>query len=149
MKLRLPCRNITVSAQTRKISSCTGKKPAQLAYVRYITFGVPVEPELSTPRTASGWQAFINGMVRELFSTRDFEEDFMLLTEAIGDMAKYSGAAIDAAGKAPGDPLIPLQVLRTFLTDRLGREPSGSTFITGKVCFCTMIPMRSIPFRHI
>ena len=122
---------------------------AAAAFRKFVRTLADAVKELSTPRTASGWQAFINGMVRELFSTRDFEEDFMLLTEAIGDMAKYSGAAIDAAGKAPGDPLIPLQVLRTFLTDRLGREPSGSTFITGKVCFCTMIPMRSIPFRHI
>ena len=122
---------------------------AAAAFRKFVRTLADALKELSKPRTASGWQSFINGMVRELFSTRDFEEDFMLLTEAIGDMAKYSGAAIDAAGKSPGDPLIPLQVLRTFLTDRLGREPSGSTFITGKVCFCTMIPMRSIPFRHI
>lgn len=105
--------------------------------------------DLRTKRTAAGWQSFIGSMVRSLFSTRDYEEDFMLLTEAVGDMAKYSGAAFDLSGKAPGDPLIPLEVLRTFLTDRLGREPSGSAFITGKVCFCTMIPMRSIPFKHI
>ncbi|WP_067569675.1 exodeoxyribonuclease V subunit gamma [Candidatus Mikella endobia] len=45
--------------------------------------------------------------------------------------------------------MIPVTILHYELTTRLDQELSNHSFLSGTVNFCTLIPMRSIPFRIV
>jgi exodeoxyribonuclease V gamma subunit len=47
------------------------------------------------------------------------------------------------------DSAVELEVARYYLAGELSRDFYGSGFIMGRVTFCTMMPMRSIPFKII
>ncbi len=44
---------------------------------------------------------------------------------------------------------ISLSVIQTFFKEKLTSSYGGQAFLSGKVTFCNMVPMRSIPFRVI
>jgi exodeoxyribonuclease V gamma subunit len=44
---------------------------------------------------------------------------------------------------------IPLDIITTWLSDYIDKDQSSVGFISGGVTFCSMIPMRAIPFRLI
>ena len=47
------------------------------------------------------------------------------------------------------DLKIALPVFRSMLKDKLSKSNEANTFKGSKVIFCSMIPMRAIPFKHI
>ncbi len=47
------------------------------------------------------------------------------------------------------DLKIALPVFRSLLRDKLSKSNEANTFKGSKVIFCSMIPMRAIPFKHI
>ncbi len=46
-------------------------------------------------------------------------------------------------------PQVSLRVLRSMLSDSLEHKVDEGRFLAGKVNFCSMLPMRAVPFRHI
>ncbi|MGN0908407.1 MAG: exodeoxyribonuclease V subunit gamma, partial [Succinivibrio sp.] len=46
-------------------------------------------------------------------------------------------------------PDVSLRVLRSMLSDSLEHKVDEGRFMAGKVNFCSMLPMRAVPFRHI
>jgi len=96
---------------------------------------------LSQPRTASAWQILLARMQAWLFSSsEDDEQARHIIGSAIDELGEYT----QAAGY---EHEIPLPVIRDWLVAAFSRPEPGRQFLVGQVSFCSMIPMRSVPFR--
>jgi len=99
--------------------------------------------ELSRPRTALQWKSFLSEIKEGLLS--DLSEDQsgqQILIQAIDDLSEYTQAAGFTG-------LIPLVVVRDFLTLHFSQPEPGRQFMAGQVTFCSMVPMRSVPFKVV
>jgi exodeoxyribonuclease V gamma subunit len=98
---------------------------------------------LETPRTLAEWSATLEGL-RSAFLAGDEEtaHDMELLKgqfRELGRLQELSGF----------DDPVGIEVVRYYLSTRLGTEQLSRGFLTGGVTFCEMLPMRSIPFRVV
>ncbi|MGB1465753.1 MAG: exodeoxyribonuclease V subunit gamma [Alcanivorax nanhaiticus] len=94
--------------------------------------------------TPSQWQQRFIALLDDLFAPQS-EEDLALdanLRDALNDWL----AACDQADFADR---LPLTVARRPLLDALNAESLSQRFMAGRINFCTLMPMRAIPFRHV
>lgn len=97
--------------------------------------------QLTQHRTASQWQMFLFNIVNELFAI-DSDTSLRLISQAIESLVEYCQHA-----KYDGE--IELEVIRYFLNSHFSQPDPGRQFMVGQVTFCSMLPMRSIPFKVI
>jgi len=99
--------------------------------------------DLNRPRTARDWQAFLKERLqRALFASEDaFDPAHDDLRQAIGDLGEH-------CKEAGYDDETPLAVVREVLQNSFaGSQSTGRQFLTGQITVCSMVPMRSIPFK--
>ena len=72
----------------------------------------------------------------------DSEQSFSLIDHAIASLVEY-------CGHAHFDQEISLLIVREFLNNHFSQPDPGRQFMVGQVTFCSMLPMRSIPFKII
>ncbi len=99
--------------------------------------------ELNRPRTAQEWQHFLKERLQlALFASEDaFDPAHDDLRKAIGDLGEH---CMEAGYTAD----IPLTVIREVLQNGFaGSQSTGRQFLTGQITVCSMVPMRSIPFK--
>ena len=99
--------------------------------------------DLKQPRSAADWQRFLQDRLRlALFATdAPFEGAHDDLRTAIRDLSQQSRVANYPHA-------IPLTVVRHVLQNAVASPAStGRQFLTGQITVCSMVPMRSIPFR--
>jgi exodeoxyribonuclease V gamma subunit len=99
--------------------------------------------QLSRPRTLRDWTA---GLMKML--------DVFFVDNAQSNVAvQYLRDAIDELGASAQDIMaergVPFQVVRSCLEARVDTASDRAGFIDGGVTFCSMVPMRSIPFSLI
>jgi len=94
-------------------------------------------------RTLAGWRAATGELLAEFFELDDEEE---ALVQRVRDGLDE---LVDQAGTARFDRSVSLDVLRALLQGLLENTSGAQRFLTGRVTFCNMVPMRSIPFRII
>jgi len=92
-------------------------------------------------RTPSQWHQFLLQLTQELFDT-DGDDNFMLITHAIELLVEY-------CEQAKFDRTINLSVVQEFLNNHFSQPDPGRQFMVGQVTFCSMLPMRSIPFKVV
>ncbi|MGL6071370.1 exodeoxyribonuclease V subunit gamma, partial [Craterilacuibacter sp.] len=86
------------------------------------------------------WAGRVSRAAAALFTVDESGEDALsVLFDAGAELAQ--DAALAGYGGEVG-----LAVVRDYLKRRL-KQSSGSGFLAGRVTFCAMVPMRSIPFR--
>ncbi|MBK1736209.1 exodeoxyribonuclease V subunit gamma, partial [Halorhodospira abdelmalekii] len=95
------------------------------------------------PRTVAEWQQFLHDRLRAALFASGGEHEAVQedLGEVIRELGQY-------AGEADFTEPVPLAVIRHALEHSLqapGR--TGRHFLTGQITVCSMVPMRSIPFR--
>jgi exodeoxyribonuclease V gamma subunit len=99
---------------------------------------------LQAPRPLSEWAHAVAGLC-----------DAVLLAESDSDIALLQRirerlqALRDLSQQADYQTPVGLPVLRAWLSNQLESRSAGGGFLTGGVTFCTMVPMRSLPFRVI
>jgi len=96
---------------------------------------------LSIEKTASGWQQFLLTLLNSLFEVTD-ETAFNVIDKAISSLGEY-------CQHANYQQNISLSVVRDFLTNHFSQPDPGRQFMVGQITFCSMLPMRSIPFKVI
>ena len=112
---------------------------------------------LGVPQPMSAWATAIAAAVR-LLAAPGWDEEWQwvqlgrLLTETFPSPAE-SGPAPAESGPAPAasgpDPLIGLDEARRAAASWLDDRPSPLHFRTGDVTVCTLLPMRSVPYRVV
>ncbi|MCP3958066.1 MAG: exodeoxyribonuclease V subunit gamma [bacterium] len=99
---------------------------------------------LRAPRPADAWAADLAAALESLYEAEGEGEEHALelVRDAFADLA----LAKELAGVTER---ISLRVVREHLARRLEAEGFGTGFISGRITFCALKPMRSIPFKVI
>ena len=102
-----------------------------------------LRPRMERDHTPEGWQRLLSGMIRDFFQGRDEEEEALLLLHRLtGELAENCRlAGLDR-------PLAPA-IIRQYFKDALSSSETGRGFLNGRLLFCNMVPMRSLPFQVI
>jgi exodeoxyribonuclease V gamma subunit len=102
---------------------------------------------LQRARTAMQWQSFLLEQLSHLFSRVDadnvsYENSLMVIEKAIAGLVEHCHHA-----KFEDD--ISLLIVVDYLTQHFSQGDASKQFMVGQVTFCSMLPMRSIPFKVI
>jgi exodeoxyribonuclease V gamma subunit len=99
---------------------------------------------LQAPRPLVDWANAIGGLCDALLLAES-DADIALLQRIRERLQTLRELAQQAGHNTP----VALPVLRAWLSTQLESRSAGGGFLTGGVTFCTMVPMRSLPFRVI
>ena len=94
--------------------------------------------------TAGEWKEFVIQNILERFFVinEDIEADTSVLEQFIEDL-------IDKFDNINPDYRINVSVFENYLLSSITDSKQYKQFVSGRVNFCSFLPMRSIPFRHI
>ena len=98
--------------------------------------------QLARPRPLSEWADDLQILIDTLFDEREAGDTLLLLSQACA-------ALRDQAQAADLTRPIELELVHQQLSAALQQGGGASGFLTGAVTFCTMVPMRSLPFRVV
>jgi exodeoxyribonuclease V gamma subunit len=94
-------------------------------------------------RRLGDWRDDLSDMMGAFFPDDDGEQsDLQRIRRVLDDMAVLGASAGFTAE-------VPVDVVRLFLSERLEAEGAGRGFMAGGVTFCSMLPMRTIPFKVV
>lgn len=120
--------------------------------------------QLNTPRTAIHWQQFLLNQLTLLFATNHFyssnvktKNATQALNSQLNNQIENSMAIIEQAisslveycAHAHFNEKIDLAIVVDFLRNHFSQGDASQQFMIGQVTFCSMLPMRSIPFKII
>ena len=95
-------------------------------------------------KTAAQWKEFV---------TRDLLERFFVVNDDIASdvetLERFIEDLISKFDNIDPDYRIDVSVFENYLSSSISETKQYKQFMSGKVNFCTFLPMRSIPFRHI
>ncbi len=98
--------------------------------------------DLQRPRPLAAWADSLQGLIDGLFDEREAGDTLLLLSQACAALREQASAA---GIERP----LELALVRQQLGVALEQGSGASGFLTGAVTFCTMVPMRSLPFRLV
>ena len=115
--------------------------------------------QLNTARSAKEWQTFLLNQLESLFSTKlvssatdtaqvnhqinnQIEQSISVIEQAIASLVEY-------CEHAHFNETIGLPIIVDFLNNHFSQGDASRQFMVGQVTFCSMLPMRSIPFKVI
>lgn len=98
--------------------------------------------QLARPRPLAEWAGDLQLLIDTLFDEREAGDTLLLLSQACASLR-------DQAQAANLDRPIELELVHQQLSAALQQGGGASGFLTGAVTFCTMVPMRSLPFRVV
>ena len=99
---------------------------------------------LSQPATAAEWGERLQALLRVFFLAEHEHDEFLLMQ--LQDLRDTWLATCETVGLL--DPL-PLTVVREAWLSGLDQGKLSQRFLAGSVNFCTLMPMRAIPFRVV
>ncbi|MDN5863902.1 MAG: exodeoxyribonuclease V subunit gamma [Gammaproteobacteria bacterium] len=99
--------------------------------------------ELAEPRTLAGWA----GKMRELIGV--FAPETPGEIGAVGKLQQAAGELEEQAGLARFDGGVSWTVARSAFAARLAVTRHPRPFLSGRVTFCALAPMRSIPAKFV
>lgn len=97
--------------------------------------------QLNSARTPQEWHQFLLSLIEDMFDTSN-DEGFNSVFSAIESFVEY-------CQHANFSEKIELTILREFLNGHFSQPDPGRQFMVGQVTFCSMLPMRSIPFKIV
>ncbi|MFB3926909.1 MAG: exodeoxyribonuclease V subunit gamma, partial [Syntrophales bacterium] len=98
---------------------------------------------LGEPRTPDRWAVLLSEILDYFFlSDEETQRDMQVIRRALNGLAEVRSLA-------GFDDKIGIDVIRPYLEGRLEGDDYGAGFLSGGLTFCSILPMRSIPFRVI
>ena len=97
--------------------------------------------QLNQPRTPLQWHEFLTELSQQLLTSQSFP-DTHLISNVLDNFVEY-------CHHSEFEQSIGLSVISDFLNNHFSVPDAGSQFLVGQVTFCSMLPMRSIPFKVI
>ncbi|QKJ88485.1 exodeoxyribonuclease V subunit gamma [Paramixta manurensis] len=98
---------------------------------------------LAQPRTLEAWLPLCRSLLEAFFSAdADTEAALALIEEQWQQVISYGM-------EAAYHQTVPITLLRDELASRLDQQRISQRFLAGPVNFCTLMPMRSIPFKVV
>lgn len=100
---------------------------------------------LSQAQQFSSWQQYLLSMLDDFFAV-ELEGEVVL--GSIRECIQQLSQQLHDAGIAQNEEISP-QVLEQYLQNHLSNARVSQRFLAGQVNFCTLMPMRSIPFKAV
>lgn len=98
---------------------------------------------LTQNRTADEWHLFLTELRQACFTPAAEQADsWETIGKATSDVAAH-------CREAKYEETLSLRQIRDMLVRRFSSPDAGNHFLTGQVTFCSMLPMRSIPFKVV
>ncbi|ASK34591.1 exodeoxyribonuclease V subunit gamma [Alcanivorax sp. N3-2A] len=96
------------------------------------------------PARPSQWRQRFATLLDDLFAPESDDDQALdaTLRDALNDW-------LAACQQADFEQPLPLTVARRPVLDALNAESLSQRFMAGRINFCTLMPMRAIPFRHV
>ena len=98
---------------------------------------------LSQPRTLQEWLPLCRELLSSFFAPDSETEEALALIE------KQWQELIEQGIEAQYGQPVPMVLLRSALAQRLDQQRMSQRFLAGQVNFCTLMPMRAIPFKVV
>jgi len=99
--------------------------------------------QLTKSRTATDWQIYLLDLMEQFFTVQQADQTASdMIRQVINDLAENTVQADYSA-------LIDYEVVVHYLQHHFSLPDTGNHFLTGQVTFCSMLPMRSIPFKVV
>ncbi|MGS3186065.1 exodeoxyribonuclease V subunit gamma [Aeromonas taiwanensis] len=100
-------------------------------------------PRLQQAQLLPEWIACLNELLERFYlADEDEERQLQLIRSQLADW-------LAQLGEARFEQAISADLLQDYLGSVLGESRSSQRFLAGQVNFCTLMPMRSIPFRQV
>lgn len=100
--------------------------------------------QLSAKHKPEAWGELFGRLLDDFFVPQEEGESTLN-----ANLRRQLGLWQDACSDADFNEPVPLMVARIPLDDTLAKEGPSQRFLVGSISFCTLMPMRSIPFRHL
>jgi exodeoxyribonuclease V gamma subunit len=100
--------------------------------------------ELASSRTPAEWGQIAEQLQHAFFKATE-EDERLTLAQLHTALQRWQE---DCAGAAFGDP-VPVAILREAWLGPLDEKSLHQRFISGGVTFCTLMPMRALPYRVV
>jgi len=94
-------------------------------------------------RNLSAWAEFLRRILDTFLDADDNNENQAQRIRKILDDLEKNAVQVNF------EKTVSIDVILSYLRDYLEKDPQPTNFLTGKVTFCTLLPMRSIPFKII
>jgi exodeoxyribonuclease V gamma subunit len=112
-------------------------------FIDFIESLLNLEKSLKSTYDATQWKLFIYQLIDDFYFEDDENSDlFSLIREQVDNLAT-------GTKEAKFEESISLFVLLEYLENHLSMQSNSQKFLAGKVNFCTLMPMRSIPFKVV
>jgi len=98
---------------------------------------------VAQPRSWPEWQSLLLDWFNDMLDCDEQE------LEQMQDWLEALQASVDAAAQASFEQPVSLSLVREHLQKQVQKDRYGSHFLSGRITFCNMMPMRSIPFRMV
>jgi exodeoxyribonuclease V gamma subunit len=98
---------------------------------------------LETPRRLGEWAEILTGILDTFFLADENSSTEMLM------LRRVFGELLSIENEVNPDAPLDFRLIRWYLERSIGKRGFGQGFITGGITFCSMLPMRSIPFKVI
>ncbi|MGB1272472.1 MAG: exodeoxyribonuclease V subunit gamma, partial [Endozoicomonas sp.] len=109
----------------------------------FIDEAMALVKQLESERTIDQWIHFANQVLERFFLPPDQDEiPLKLIRESLSHLYEQ---LLDAHFQEP----LSRSVMVSYLKDRLNSQRNSQRFLAGQVNFCTLMPMRSIPFKVV
>lgn len=99
---------------------------------------------LGRPATTADWAAHIRALLADLFEAAD-EHDRLSLAELDDALGQW----LEASGDAGFEGELPLAAAREAWLSGVDETALNKRFMAGGVTFCTLMPMRAVPFEVV
>jgi exodeoxyribonuclease V gamma subunit len=99
--------------------------------------------DLASPRPAERWARDLNRMLAELLAPDEDDETRLQPVRDLLDAVRTNSAAAGLSEPIPRD------LIETLMGECLDGTGPAQRFLQGRVTFCNMVPMRSIPARVV
>ena len=99
--------------------------------------------QLNQEQTVSDWLELLNEILQRAYQPD--EQDEITLSQIRKALEQLQQQLQDSCYPHP----LSWAIIRDYLSNQLGGSRSGQRFMVGAVNFCTLMPMRSIPFQVV
>lgn len=118
-----------------------GQGPALAKLLNFFEAVTELATVAEARQSLAGWRETLSGLLDRFFDPAErYHGERQRIRSALDDLVQVSTLA------RAQEPL-PLEVVRVALEERLATAMGN--FLCGRITFCQMVPMRSIPFRVI
>ena len=112
-------------------------------FIEFIDALIIVESSLNQQVSCAEWQHFIHQLIDDFYLE---DEDNSLLFSQIRQQMEM---LVESTTQAKFEQPLSLMVLVEYLQEHLSSQSNSQRFLAGQVNFCTLMPMRSIPFKVV